>query len=793
MMSIGDYAFIDCPKLTTVTINSIKTMGNSPFEGCRGTLNINCNIPDASSNSKGLFYGAKFSNVEIGENVESIGSSAFQGCTDLTFISIPDSVVSIGDKAFADCSNLYDIFIGKSVESIGRYAFNGCNGMKFVRIKDLSTWCKIDFHDEYSNPIIFTKKFYMGHDEVKDLIIPDGVISIGERAFYGCSSLTSLTIPNSVETINYRAFYGCSGLTSISFGNGLTSIDDQIFKGCTGLTSVVIPNSVTEIGEESFEACTGLTSVIIPNSVKKIGSSFCECTGLTSITIPEGVQSIGKDAFLGCSKLATINIANSVTDIGFRAFQGTAWYNSQLDGMVYAGKVAYIYKGTMPENTSIEFKQGTLGIGGYAFSSRSELTSITIPSSVKTIGSGAFHGCSGLTSITIPNSVTYIGNSAFYGCPNIKLYLNKNSVALFDLWKSIISSSTPQMYCKDCIYEINTGKKISLFDKKGSSIRVDKFEPLNYTLTSQSLYINGKNTTMPYYVKGLNSNTSIGNMVLTVEYIDSYGETQTFTENEDVCTEVINLTTNPVKVISAGNVIVGAESNLDDEEENVGFEWRRTDWTDDFSSNTGTAYLYNGQMEGYIRNLNTEKLWKFRAFYTSNSGTTYYSNDGSWIGIDPTNISYFDPTVHTYAAQTVDSNSARLRGYVLPGTDNVIEQGFEYWSESNLSSTQTRTSADNHSTITANGQLMDVIVEYLQPATQYCHRAYVKTAKGITYGEEMKFNTAEDMTGINSALVDNNVNIVGYYNLYGKKITVPERGIVLVRYSNGSTKKVFVK
>ena len=145
-----------------------------------------------------------------------------------------------------------------------------------------------------------------------------------------------------------------------------------------------------------------LGKIVIPETVTYSGKTY-------------SVTTIGKEAFRGCRGLTSVTIPNSVTSIGKDAFYGTAWYDNQPKGLVYVGDFAYKYKGTMPANTSITLKEGTVGIASYAFRGRSGLTSVTIPNSVTCIGSYAFSDCSGLTSVNIGNNVTSIDKYAFKG------------------------------------------------------------------------------------------------------------------------------------------------------------------------------------------------------------------------------------------------------------------------------------------------------------------------------------------------------------------------------------------
>ena len=157
-------------------------------------------------------------------------------------------------------------------------------------------------YSNYGAP--YNAPWFNSRTPIKSAIISYGVTSIGDYAFYYCTSLTSVTIGNSVTSIGEHAFEGCSSLASVTIPNGVTSIGEHVFEGCSSLASVTIPDSVMLIWEYAFEGCSSLASVTIPNSVMSIGrSAFEGCSSLASVTIPDSVTSIENYAFEACSKL----------------------------------------------------------------------------------------------------------------------------------------------------------------------------------------------------------------------------------------------------------------------------------------------------------------------------------------------------------------------------------------------------------------------------------------------------------------------------------------------------------
>ena len=152
------------------------------------------------------------------------------------------------------------------------------------------------------------------------VVIPNGVMKIGDGVFYRCANLTNITIPNSVTSIGRSAFSGCTRLTNIEIPNSVRIIDLYAFYGCANLTNITIPNSVRIIGKSAFDGCTGLTSITIPSGVTRIGEyAFRGCTGLTNIEIPSSVIIIGDSAFCDIAKVKPQCNANG-TLRAFKAF-----------------------------------------------------------------------------------------------------------------------------------------------------------------------------------------------------------------------------------------------------------------------------------------------------------------------------------------------------------------------------------------------------------------------------------------------------------------------------------------
>ena len=288
------------------------------------------------------------------------------------------------------------IVIENGVTSIGSNAFYQCSDMQAT----------LDLSDAKALTSIGNNAFYGCKKLTGSLEIPDSVTEIGAEAFLDCNNLSgNFELPEGLQSVGNDAFYNCYNLTGgLKLPDTVTSIGTGAFYNCANLDGyLVLSSSLTKIPKIAFNNCVNLKvkdKLVIPSSVTVIeDAAFARCSSLTGdLEIPDTVTSIGNNAFYGCSSLnGYLTLPSQLTVIPSCAF----WNCSQL-------KVQGGLK--IPENVK--------SIGWGAFRGCAQLKgSLTLPKNIESIGKQAFYDCTGLTgTFKIPDTVTEIEQEAFYHC-----------------------------------------------------------------------------------------------------------------------------------------------------------------------------------------------------------------------------------------------------------------------------------------------------------------------------------------------------------------------------------------
>ena len=521
VVSIGDYAFDNCWKLTSITIPStVTSIGDYAFLDC---------------------YDLQTVTFEGDSQLQSIGDYAFDNCWKLTSITIPSTVTSIGERAFSGCSALQTvIFAGDSqLQSIGGWAFYGCSSLTEITIPSTVTSIFAESFRGCSNLQTVT---FEGDSQLQ---------SIGGWAFYGCSSLTEITIPNNVTSIYDSAFSGCTNLTTVNWNAtnctsvgkfGYSSLDHEYydntpFKGCKSLATVTVGANVKFIPSDTFYFCTSLNtvnitnidawcnidfeasnanplyyagnlylngylavSVTIPTEITQIKPYiFYGCTSLQEVTIPENVTSIGDNAFFGCNNLHKVNILDFA-----------AWYNIDFSNG---------YSNPLSNRAEIYYEG-------------SPVVNVTIPTEITQIKPYIFRGCTSLQEITISEQVTSIGNNAFAGCSNLTT-VNWNATNCTSVGKYGDNDYTIFTGCKH-LTMVNIGNNVinipayAFYNECGSLRWQEITIPANVTCIGEKAFSHGNITFADgcqldsisafYGLKGLQSLNNIPAKVTSIGY-----------------------------------------------------------------------------------------------------------------------------------------------------------------------------------------------------------------------------------------------------------------------------------
>lgn len=486
---IGASAFYECASLTSVDIpGSVERIDDGAFSGCTG-----------------------LTSVTLHEGLKVIGDGGFNDCEGLTSLVLPEGLTTLEDTALYDCENIESFTFPKSLSDMEESSiytskwyegladgtelycgsvFLGCKGKKYpskLTVRPGTKMVRIEKDDM---------------DGVNELILPDGLESLSITE--GCGSITKLTVPESVNYINLRklahltdlklpttavleesCFSGCYQIKNLTIPKGNTTL-----KGLSvGRTAhVVLPDDVLEVRglisngdpyrSNNKDGNSNLKSIDLKNVRILTGGALSDCVALESVTLPDSLITLGDGVFSGCARLRSVkggknvrqighgcfggcttltdfgDLEKNVTHVGSGAFQNTGWFHDQPNGVVYFGKAAYAYKGTMPENTVLALKEGTVSVSYSFIAGQTELNptfdyptlaGLILPQSCKYVDAYAFAGAknmkfidlggvqyigreafnnSACESIVLPASVRFVGSNAF-SAPNIKaIHLN---------------------------------------------------------------------------------------------------------------------------------------------------------------------------------------------------------------------------------------------------------------------------------------------------------------------------------------------------------------------------------
>ena len=352
--------------------------------------------------------------------VTSVPDNAFDGNTSITSISLPDTIIHVGSYAFRGCTSL-----DFAEYENGEYLGNTNNPYLAL----INTNCTTETFTINENCRVLGARAFQSNSYLKNIVVPESVIGIGDLVFAACTKLVTAQLPTRVEYFGRAIFQQSSSLTTTNIPNGVKELA-YTFAVCTSLTKVgngptniTLPQGLEKIEIYSFYECSKLTGeLVIPKSVTSIGSgAFYKCSGLTGkLELPEGLTSIGTHIFYGCSGFkGELVIPEGLTCISQSAFHDCSGLTSLKipESVTEIKQFAFASCTSLP---SIEIPESVTKIENNIFQNCSGLKGeLVIPESVISIGSQAFVNCSGLTSVTIPDSVTEIGNEVFYGCSNL--------------------------------------------------------------------------------------------------------------------------------------------------------------------------------------------------------------------------------------------------------------------------------------------------------------------------------------------------------------------------------------
>ncbi|MBQ6885670.1 MAG: leucine-rich repeat protein [Clostridia bacterium] len=495
---IQESAFHNCDSLKSVTIGgNVSTIEGNVFSGCDMLQSIivsndnvhyysNDGVLFSCDDAALLLYPSQKIDTKytVPVGVKKIASGAFGSCNNIQNLEISEGASIIDDYAITWCENLFSVNIPSSVTKIGLGVFDGCYNISDVYISDLVAWCAID---NMSSFLQYTERLVLNGDVITDLVIPEGVISIGENTFTCYGALESVVLPDGITCIGRHAFGDCDSLKNIVIPNSVVSIDEYAFFCMNGSSladvwytgsqsdregiTIGSANAPLESATWHYDTCKTGKHIYADNNdttcencewVRTIVESHEYTDGYYTYTINNNeatiidvdksingdviipstlggypVTTIGEGAFFEHFNITGVTIPASVTSIVQNSLSNNSFtyinvseknknYCS-IDGVLFNKNATLLIQYPSESDEMYTTPDSVTAIGSSAFAN-TIIKSIILSSNVISIGDYAFFGCGYLESITLSNGIRTIGNMTFMWCKNIKEIIIPDSV-----------------------------------------------------------------------------------------------------------------------------------------------------------------------------------------------------------------------------------------------------------------------------------------------------------------------------------------------------------------------------
>ena len=751
--SFAHFTFYDLPSLQQLTISSdsktYQTLDGVLFSKDLSTLYV--------------FPAGRTGSYTVPDGVKTIGTNAFR-IAHITSVILPETVQKLDSYSF-EGSSLTTIHLPASLNNINYMAwvFMGCKSLTHFTVADDNPSFAAYNGQLYNKDLTTLYKYPEGQKEW--LSLSPTVTTTWEDALCNLSFKT-IRLPETLKTLGFGTFQGSKELEEVYLPDSLETIEQAVFTNCTALRSIRVPASVKYM-QRPFDNCQSLQELLlecadIKNTTNDYDQNKNPYSSVLSNGLPDDCSVYAHQSEIPLisqvwrGKLYNIDAAYGIVDIS--AYLTSISFKTSCNPKYPAANqlVATVDGTPLTANSD-----GLYEIKGLEFDSKHTISLAWDDTNGHQVVSSEIS--------TYPTSGLNIYLSLRDGTTQTKAVLRINESSSNS---NILSHSTITdrcIYVEGTRYEVDQKRYCTVtgllpghryscyayYEIDGKGIEFSK----NYSFTTHSLSprIEGEAGLTTIYCKGDYTHedaeieemgfegydSTEGTLLLTglqpgssrtvTFYVRAKGcdtaekITRTFTTKSGD----ITLVTQKVRAASNTTAIMRAETNLENRAAVCGFEWRRCDAPEIMPSEETECPVYEGALESRISGLSANTYYQYRPFYhTANSQKIY----GEWIAFLTADAYVsFPPTIHTFADANVTLNKVTVAGYVLAGSDDIAEQGFEYWISTRPEEVQK---------VTAVGQRMSADLTDFADGTTYTYRAYLKTVKGEKYeGEEQTFTT----------------------------------------------------